>query len=103
MWLSVSATTRPPRPGERDGVDYRFLDEDGFAELRDRNGLLESFRVFGHSYGTPRAPVEEHLRAGTDVVLELDFQGALAVKARYPEALLVFVRPPSREEQRRRL
>jgi guanylate kinase len=103
LWLSISATTRPPRPGERDGVDYRFLDEASFAELRDRDGLLEWFHVFGHSYGTPRAPVEEHLRTGTDVVLELDYQGALAVKEQYPEALLVFVRPPSREEQRRRL
>src|SRR5262249_46166537 len=67
------------------------------------DGLLESFPVFGHWYGTPRAPLEEHLRAGDDVVLELDVQGALAVKETFRDALLVFVETPSREEQRRRL
>jgi guanylate kinase len=103
IWLSVSATTRPPRPGEVDGVDYRFLSREEFDRLRREGGLLEDFEVFGQSYGTPRAPLEEHLRAGQDVVLEIDVQGALAVRRAHPDALLVFVHPPSREEQRRRL
>jgi guanylate kinase len=103
IWLSVSATTRPPRAGEVDGVDYQFVTRDEFDALRSRGGLLEDFEVFGHSYGTPRAPVEEHLAAGHDVVLEIDVQGALAVKQAHPDAVLVFVKPPSREEQRRRL
>ncbi len=103
IWLSVSATTRAPRPGEVDGVQYRFVSRDEFEALRSRGGLLEAFEVFGHSYGTPRASVEEHLAAGQDVLLEIDVQGALAVREEFPDALLVFVRPPSREEQRRRL
>jgi guanylate kinase len=103
LWLSVSTTTRSPRPGERDGVDYHFVDRDGFAATRDADGFLEWFDVYGEFKGTPRGPVVEHLRAGQDVVLEIDVQGALAVKRAFPEAVLVFVRPPSREEQRRRL
>jgi guanylate kinase len=72
--------------------------------MRRAGGLLEAFEVFGHSYGTPRAPVEEHLAAGQDVLLEIDVQGALAARTEFPNhALLVFVKPPSREEQRRRL
>jgi guanylate kinase len=86
-----------------DGVQYRFVSPDEFEALRGGGGLLEAFEVFGHSYGTPRAPVEEHLAAGQDVLLEIDVQGALAVREALPEALLVFVRPPSRDEQRRRL
>jgi guanylate kinase len=104
IWLSVSATTRAPRPGEVDGVDYRFVSPEEFEALRSGDGLLEAFEVFGHWYGTARAPVEEHLAAGQDVMLEIDVQGALAVREAFPDAaLLVFVRPPSREEQRRRL
>jgi guanylate kinase len=103
LWLSVSATTRAPRPGEVDGVQYRFVSRDEFEALRSTGGLLESFEVFGNSYGTPRVPVEEHLAAGQDVVLEIDVQGALAVREEFPDALLVFVSPPSREEQHRRL
>jgi guanylate kinase len=100
----VSATTRAPRPGEVDGVDYQFLSDEEFEALRRAGGLLEAFEVFGHSYGTPRAPVEEHLAAGEDVLLEIDVQGALEVRKDFPgNALLVFVKPPSREEQRRRL
>jgi guanylate kinase len=103
IWRSVSATTRAPRAGEVDGVDYQFVTREAFDELRSRGGFLEDFEVFGHSYGTPRAPVQEHLGLGRDVVLEIDVQGALAVKRAFPDALLVFVKPPSREEQRRRL
>jgi guanylate kinase len=103
LWFSVSATTRPRREGEVDGRDYLFLHREGFERLRDEDGFLESFEVYGDLYGTPRAPVEEHLAARADVVLEVDVQGALAVRARYPDAVLVFVQAPSREEQRRRL
>jgi guanylate kinase len=103
LWLSVSANTRPPRPGEREGVDYHFMSRDEFTSLRDSGGFLEWFEVYGELKGTPRAPVEEHLAAGDDVLLEIDVQGALAVRERYPEAVLVFVQPPSAEELRRRL
>jgi guanylate kinase len=103
LWLSVSATTRAPRPGEDDGRDYRFLTRAEFERLRDGGGFLESFDVYGDLKGTPRAPVEEHLAAGRDVLLEIDVQGALAVREAFPEAVLVFVRPPSREVQRERL
>ena len=103
LWLSVSATTRPPRPGEADGVDYLFIDKPAFEALRDADGFLEWFEVYGDLKGTPRGPVEEHLAAGEDVLLEIDVQGALAVRRQFPEAVLVFLRPPSREELRRRL
>ena len=99
----MSATTRPPRPGEHDGVEYRFLDRHAFVALRDAGELLEWFEVYGNLYGTPRGALEEHLDHGDDVVLEIDVQGALAVREVFPGAVLVFVRPPSREEQRRRL
>jgi guanylate kinase len=102
LWLSVSANTRPPRPGEREGVDYHFMGRDQFLSLREQGGFLESFEVYGDLKGTPRRPVEEHLAAGDDVLLEIDVQGALAVKRQFPEAVLVFVKPPSAEELRRR-
>ncbi len=86
-----------------DGKDYLFIDRDEFERLREAGGLLEWFDVYGDLKGTPRAPVEEHLAAGDDVLLELDVQGALAVKENYPDAVLVFIRAPSREEQHRRL
>lgn len=100
---SVSATTRPPRPGEVDGVDYRFLRREEFERLRAEGGLLEAFNVYGQLKGTPRAPVEEALARGRDVLMEVDVQGALAVREQRPDALLVFVRAPSREVQRARL
>jgi guanylate kinase len=103
LWLSRSMTTREARPDEVDGRDYDFVTRDEFARVRDEGGFLEWFEVFGDWYGTPRAPVEEHLGAGGSVVLEIDVQGALAVRAAFPDAVLVFVRPPSRAEQRRRL
>ena len=95
IWYSVSATTRSPRPGERNGVDYWFMSREEFAKTRDRGGFLESFDVFGDLKGTPRQPVEDHLAAGRDVLLEIDVQGALAVKRAFPEAVLVFIQPPS--------
>jgi guanylate kinase len=103
LWFSVSATTRPRREDEVEGTDYRFLDRPEFDRLRDAGGFLEWFDVYGDLKGTPRAPVEEHLAAGDDVLLEIDVQGALAVKEAFPDAVLVFVKAPSREEQRRRL
>jgi guanylate kinase len=103
LWESVSWTTRAPRDGEVPGVDYHFVTPDEFASQQAAGGFLESFEVFGSRYGTPRAAVEEHLAAGDDVVLEIDVQGALAVKRAMPSAVLVFLAPPSREEQRQRL
>jgi guanylate kinase len=91
LWLSVSATTRSRRDGEVDGTDYVFLDRDEFERIRDEGGFLEWFDVYGDLYGTPRDPVEEHLAAGDDVLLEVDVQGALAVREKYPDAVLVFV------------
>jgi len=103
LWFSVSATDRAPRPGEVDGRDYHFLTHDDFCALRDAGGLLEWFEVYRDLKGTPRAPVEEHLAAGDDVLVEVDVQGALAIRDALPEAFLVFLRPPSREVQRARL
>lgn len=103
LWFSVSATTRPRRSDETDGKDYLFLDRREFERIRDEGGFLEWFDVYGDLKGTPRAPVDEHLEAGDDVLLEVDVQGALAVREKYPDAVLVFVKAPSREEQRRRL
>jgi guanylate kinase len=103
LWFSVSATTRPRREVEVEGRDYLFLDRAEFDRMRDAGGFLEWFEVYGDLYGTPLAPVENHLAGGDDVVLEIDVQGALAVKEAFPDALLVFVKAPSRVEQRRRL
>jgi guanylate kinase len=103
LWKSISYTTRAPRPDEVDGVDYHFVSRAEFEALRDAGGFLEWFQVFGDLKGTPRAPVEEHLAAGDDVLLEIDVQGALKVREGFPDALLVFVKPPSPEELRRRL
>ena len=100
---SVSWATRPARPGEVDGVDYHFRTREEFERLRDAGGFLESFDVYGDLKGTPRGPIEAWLAAGDDVLLEVDVQGALRVKEALPEALLVFVKAPSREEQRRRI
>jgi guanylate kinase len=100
---SVSWATRPARPGEVDGVDYHFRTREDFERLRDAGGFLESFDVYGDLKGTPRGPIEAWLAAGDDVLLEVDVQGALRVKEALPEALLVFVKAPSRDEQRRRI
>jgi guanylate kinase len=103
LWLSVSATTRPPRPGEVEGKNYLFLDPATFDKWREAGEFVESFEVFGHLYGTPRRPLEERLARGDDVLLEIDVQGAMAVRRHMPEAVLVFLLPPSREVQRERL
>lgn len=102
--LSVSATTRSPRPGERDGVDYFFWTQARFDEAIANNELLEYATVHGlNRYGTPRKAVEEALALGKHVVLEIDIQGARQVKAAMPEAVTIFIQPPSWEELVRRL
>ena len=98
VWVSVSATTRPARPSESDGVHYFFVTPEEFTRMAERGQLLEWAVVHGaHRYGTPRAPVEERLARGIPVVLEIDLQGARQVKQAMPEALFVFVAPPSFE------
>ena len=102
--LSVSATTREPRPGEANGVDYFFLSHDDFDRMIAEGQMLEYAIVHGtNKYGTPRAPVEAALAAGKEVVLEIDIQGARQVKRAMPEALLIFIAPPSWDELVRRL
>jgi guanylate kinase len=96
-------TTRRPRPGERDGIDYHFVSDEEFDRLVAAGELLEWARVVGHRSGTPARPVEEALAAGRDVVLEIDVQGARQVRERAPEAVLIFLAPPSMEELERRL
>jgi guanylate kinase len=93
----VTCTTRARRPGEVDGVSYQFLTPEEFRSLQDSGGLLEANEVHGHWYGTPRAQVREALAAGHDVILKIDVQGAQQIKERVPNALLVFVVPPSLE------
>jgi guanylate kinase len=103
VWLSVSATTRAPRPGEVEGTHYFFISAEEFDRLVSHEGLLEWAEVHGNRYGTPRASVEEKVEAGSDVILEIDPQGAFQVKRRWPESVLVFIMPPSWEELQRRL
>ena len=103
LWLSVSATTRTPRPGEVDGRDYVFLEPSAFEKWEEHGEFVESATVYGRRYGTPRRALEDRLAAGDDVLLEIDIQGALTVKAAFPEAVLVFLRPPNRQVQGERL
>jgi guanylate kinase len=101
--VSVSATTRPARSGERNGADYYFVPEERFAAMREGNEFLEWAEVYGNYYGTPKAPVEAALVSGRDVIAELDIQGALAVKRARPDATLIFIEPPSLDELAPRL
>ena len=103
VWLSVSATTRRPRPGEQHGVHYYFVDDDEFDKLIANGELLEWAEFAGNRYGTPRAAVMERLDRGEPVLLEIDLQGARLVRQSMPEAQLVFLAPPSWEELVRRL
>lgn len=103
LWVSVSATTRFPRPGEVDGVHYHFVGEERFSQLIAEDGLLEWAEFAGHHYGTPREPVLAHLASGTPVLLEIELQGARQVRAAMPDAQLVFLTPPSWQELVRRL
>ncbi|MFJ9696081.1 guanylate kinase [Kitasatospora sp. NPDC101183] len=103
VWLSVSATTRRPRPGEKNGVQYHFVDNDEFDKLVANGELLEWAEFAGNRYGTPRAAVLEKLERGEPVLLEIDLQGARQVRESMPEAQLVFLAPPSWDELVRRL
>ena len=101
--LSISMTTRAPREGERDGVEYFFTDREHFEDTIKQNGLIEYASYCDNYYGTPRAYVEEQMAAGKNVILEIEIQGALKIKEKYPESLLIFVTPPSAKELKRRL
>ncbi len=103
LYYSVSATTRPPREGEVEGKDYFFLQKDQFMKLVEQDALLEYAEYVDNFYGTPIAPITEQLAQGRDVVLEIEVQGALKVKQKCPDAVLVFVAPPSLAELRNRL
>ncbi|HEX5017267.1 MAG TPA: guanylate kinase [Actinomycetes bacterium] len=97
VWQSVSLTTRAPRPGEVDGLHYRFCDDATFDAAIEAGELLEWAEFAGHRYGTPRAPVQERLERGEPVLLEIELEGARQVRAAMPDALLVFLAPPSWE------
>lgn len=101
--FSVSVTTRPPRPGEANARDYHYVSAEEFERLRGSGGLLEWAQVYGNWYGTPLAPVRKALDEGRVVILEIDIQGCIQVRGRMPEALAVFLLPPTPQEQRRRI
>lgn len=101
--LSVSATTRPPRPGEVHGRDYFFMSRDEFEKLAAEGGFLEFAPIYGYLYGTPAGPVRETLARGENIILEIDVQGGLQVKERFPDAVLIFMIPPTRAALRYRL
>ena len=101
--LSVSVTTRAPRPGEVDGVDYFFIDDDAFERMIRAGELLEWAEIVGHRSGTPRGFVEDRLAAGRDVVLEIDVVGASLIRQRVPGSVLIYIEPPSMDELERRL
>lgn len=102
--LSVSATTRPPRPGEKEGEDYFFMDDDQFHQMVNAGAFLEHAKVFGHSYGTPAGPVHKELEAGRDVLFDIDWQGAQQMqKVAAADIVRVFILPPSLEELHARL
>ena len=101
--LSVSATTRQPREGEKDGEDYFFVNREYFQQMIEEGRLVGYAQYVNHYYGTPRDYVEKKMAEGKDVILEIEIQGALKVKKRFPDALLIFVTPPSAGELRRRL
>jgi guanylate kinase len=103
VWLSISVTTRAPRPGETDGVEYHFVDQAEFDRMVEADELLEHASYAGNSYGTPRGPVEAKLAAGIPALLEIELQGARLVREAMPDARLVFLAPPSFDELARRL
>lgn len=103
IWQSVSVTTRPPRPGEKNGREYYFVTDAEFARMAAAGELLEAACFAGNRYGTPRAPVQERLDARAPALLEIDVAGARQVRAAFPDALLIFLAPPSWEELERRL
>ena len=104
LHLSISATTRDPRPGEHDGRDYHFVDQDKFKAMIGDDAFLEWAEVYGNHYGSPRAPIVEALERGESVLFDIDFQGAMKVHAQLPEdSVLIYVLPPSLAEMSRRL
>lgn len=102
-WVSVSATTRSPRKGEVDGVHYLFITREEFDRLVAEDGFLEWAEYSGNCYGSPRKPVEEHIASGSQVILEIEVQGAMQVRKKMPDAHLVFIEPPSLEVLEQRL
>ena len=103
LYFSVSATTRSPRPGEMDGVDYHFLSRERFLEWIDRNAFLEYAEFVGNLYGTPKKYVDEAMDSGKDVILDIEVQGAEQVHRQRPDVVRIFIAPPSWEELERRL
>lgn len=101
--FSVSWTTRTRRPGEKTGRDYRFVSHEQFVKHREADGFLEWARVHEEYYGTPRAPIERWMKRGEDVLLDIDIQGARQVKKRIPQAVAIFILPPSKQELKKRL
>ena len=101
--LSVSVTTRPPRPGEKDGINYFFRTPEEFKKMTEENEFLEYAEVYGHYYGTPKKYVQKHLMAGQDVILEIDIQGAIQVKDRFEKGVFLFVVPPTMDELKKRI
>ena len=101
--LSISMTTRDPRPHEVDGVSYYFVSKEKFTETIDENGFYEYAEIYGQYYGTPKEPVERKLDEGIDVILEIDTQGAMLVKDSHPNGVFIFILPPSMSELRKRL
>ena len=102
-WLSVSLTTRQPREGEEHGVHYYFVTREEYDRTVDEDGFLEHAEIYGNCYGTPKRYALEHMAAGEDVILEIEMQGALQIKKAYPEAVLIFVLPPSLAELENRI
>jgi guanylate kinase len=102
-WISVSATTRKPRVGEVDGINYYFLKTDDFENKIIQNDFLEYAQVYGNYYGTPKSNVLKKLECGNDVILEIDIQGALKIKETFAEGIFIFVLPPSMEELKKRI
>ena len=103
IWVSVSATTRTPRAGEKDGVNYYFKSREEFMDMVDKDGFLEWAEYAGNCYGTPLESVRSHMAAGEQVILEIETQGAFQVRDKIPEAHLVFIAPPSLEVLEQRL
>lgn len=103
FFYSISATTRSPRPGEAEGVNYYFLTKEKFEDLIQNDGMLEYASYCGNYYGTPKKPVEDMLAQGKHVILEIEVQGAMEIKKKCPDALFIFILPPSLKELRRRL
>lgn len=103
IYYSISVTTRKPRQGEKDKVDYFFISKEDFLKLKEEKGLLEWAEVYGNYYGTPRKMVEDNIANGKDVILEIDIQGALQVKKQFSEGVFIFIVPPSINELKRRI